>query len=99
MLLCSRTVSCVTASLWEAYPVLSVQAPLTICHFTWLSPSALLCVQAQDSDGYTPLMEAAAQGHLAVAKQLLHAHADAAMVDKVAHGGTNNMSRVCLIGE
>lgn len=39
--------------------------------------------QAQDSDGYTPLMEAAAQGHLPVAKQLLRAHADTAMVNKV----------------
>ena len=40
-------------------------------------------LQAQDSDGYSPLMEAAAQGHLAVAKQLLRARADTAMLNKV----------------
>ena len=39
--------------------------------------------QAQDWDGYTPLMDAAAQGHLVVAKQLLRAGADTALVDKV----------------
>lgn len=39
--------------------------------------------QAQDWDGYTPLMEAAAQGHSAVAKQLLRAGADTTKLDKV----------------
>lgn len=44
---------------------------------------ALAVVQAQDSNGYSPLMEAAAQGHLAVVKQLLRAHADTALLNKV----------------
>ena len=62
-----------------------------IAALTFISPGttpALAVVQAQDSDGYSPLMEAAAQGHLVVAKQLLRAHADTAMVNKVCSCGT-----------
>ena len=62
-------------------------SPLSVCHFHMAEPSALFLVQAQDSDGYSPLMEAAHQGHLAVARQLLRARADAAMVDKVCSWG------------
>lgn len=85
MLLCSRTVTAATSLIPSAT-------------LTGTTP-ALAVVQAQDSDGYTPLMEAAAHGHLAVAKQLLRARADTALVDKVCScdSDSSNSSEYLII--
>ena len=81
------TLTCCCAAGLSLLPHPSHHLPL----LTGTTP-ALAVVQAQDGDGYTPLMEAAAQGHLAVAKQLLRAHADTALVNKVCSCNNNNSS-------
>ena len=52
----------------------------------------LSVAQAQDSDAYTPLMEAAAQGHLALVARLCDAGAHTGMRDKVSASAIRHAS-------